>query len=245
MKILYIRFLILRSAFIVFRKYLPLYLFFLILILPGCHRGTKPTEMVDTYHLNYEIRYLEEMAGEIPTKILPRTLEAYYSRHYVYTRIDGFFNQFTLVQIADLKQSQVTTMLDFFGTQVSHTGKPGELPAGIYMPDQLVMRFTEDTATIGGYLSERIEVETADEQYDIYFTREIRVRHPNISTPYYKVNHPLTAFRIQLSHLKMHLTCKNSEYKSIDSEMFKIPQAYKPVNREAMEDIINNLFTKD
>jgi hypothetical protein len=201
--------------------------------------------MVDTYHLQYEIIYLEEMAGEIPTKILPKTMDAFFSRQYVYTRIDGFFSQFTLVQIADLKRNQVTTLLDFFGTHVSYTGNPGELPAGINEPQQLVLRFTDDTATIGGYLSERIEVETAEEQYDIYCTREIRIRHPNISTPYQTVNHPLTAFRIQLSHLKMHLTCKNSEFKSVDSEMFKISEVYKPVNRETMEDIINNLFTKD
>jgi hypothetical protein len=229
----------------VFRKYLPFYLFFLTLIAPGCRRGSQPTEMIDTYHLQYEIKYLEEMAGEIPTKILPRTMDAFFSKHHVYTRIDGFFNQFTLVQIADLKRNQVTTLLDFFGTHVSYTGRPGELPAGVRVPDQLVIRSTGDTATIGGYLSERIEVETTDEQFDIYCTREIRVRHPNISTPYQTVNHPLTEFRIQLSHLKMHLTCKHSEYKAVDSEMFIIPEVYKPVNRDAMEDIINSLFTKD
>ncbi len=111
--------------------------------------------------------------------------------------------------------------------------------------EKLKLHFTKDTVTIGGFLSEKIEVETADEQYDIYSTPEIRVRNSNISTPYQTVNHPLTAFRIQLSHLKMDLTCKSSEYKSIESEMFKIPEEYKAVNRAAMEEIINNLFTKD
>jgi hypothetical protein len=43
----------------------------------------------------------------------------------------------------------------------------------------------------------------------------------------------------------MHLTCKKSEYKSVDYEMFIIPEEYKQVNRAAMEEIINNLFTKD
>ena len=110
---------------------------------------------------------------------------------------------------------------------MTYTGKPGELPAGIKELDQLVLHFTNDTATIGGLLSERIEVETADEQYDIYCTPEIRVRRPNISTPYQTVKHPLTAFRIQLSHLKMDLSCKKSQFKSIDSEMFTIPEEYK------------------
>lgn len=227
------------------QKYLPIYIFFLTLVVAGCQRNRELPENIDAYYLQYEIKYLEEMAGDIPTKILPRKMDAYYSKPFVYTSIDGFFNQFTLVQIADLRKNQVITLLDFFGTHVSYTGRPGDLPAGVKQLEELNLKYTKDTATIGGFLSERIEVETADAHYDIYSTPEIRVRHPNISTPYQTVNHPLTAFRIQLSHLKMDLTCKSSEFKSIESEMFKVPEKYKAVNRAAMEEIINNLFTKD
>jgi hypothetical protein len=201
--------------------------------------------MIDAHHLQYEIEYLEEKAGDIPTRILPGTMDAYYARHYVYTKIEGFFSQFRLVQIANLRQKQVTTLLDFFGTHVSYTGQPGELPAGIVQPDHMKIRYTGDTALIGGYLSERIEVETGNEQFDIYCTREIKVRHSNLCTPYQTINHPLTGFSIQLSILKMHLTCVNSEYIPVNSEMFKIPEKYKPVNRATMEEIINNLFTKE
>lgn len=185
------------------------------------------------------------MAGDIPTKILPRKMDAYYSKYFVYTRIDGFFNQFTLVQIADLKRNQVSTLLDFFGTHVSYTGSKGELPASVMDLEELDMKFTKDTITLGGFLSEKIEVKTIDSQYDIYYTPEIKVRHPNISTPYTMVKYPLTSFRIQLSQLKMHLTCNKYEHKIVDYEMFSIPEEYKRVNRAAMEEIINNLFTKD
>ena len=230
---------------IVFPKYFLFYVFFLLLIVSGCRNLTTTPETIDSYYLQYEIKYLEEMAGDIPTKILPRKMDAYYSKQFVYTRIDGFFNQFTLVQIADLKRNQVSTLLDFFGTHVSYTGSKGELPAAVMELEGLEIQFTKDTATIGGLLSERIEVETTDSKYDIYYTSEIKVRRPNISTPYTMVKYPLTSFRIQLSHLKMHLTCKKSEYKTVDYEMFSIPEEYKQVNRAAMEEIINNLFTKD
>lgn len=223
----------------------PVYLLLFALSMLACNRETDMPDELEVYHLQYEIEYLEEMAGDVPTKILPRKMEAFYSKQFVYTRIDGFFNQFTLVQIANLKQKRVHTLLDFFGTHVSYSGEEGELPAGIQELEDLKLRFTRDTASIGGFLSEKILVETGGEQYDIYSTSEIKVRHPNISTPYQTVNAPLTAFRIQLSHLKMELRCKNSEVLTIDSEIFTIPEKYKAVNRAAMEEIINNLFTKD
>jgi len=229
----------------VFPKYFLFYVFFLLLLVSGCRHLTTTPETIDSYYLQYEIKYLEEMAGDIPTKLLPRKMDAYYSKHYVYTRIDGFFNQFTLVQIADLKRNRISTLLDFFGTHVCYTGSKGELPAAVMELEGLEIRFTKDTVTLGGFLSERIEVETTDNQYDIYYTPDIKVRHPNISTPYTMVKYPLTSFRIQLSHLKMHLTCKKSEYKPVDYAMFSVPEEYKQVNRAAMEEIINNLFTKD
>jgi hypothetical protein len=104
---------------------------------------------------------------------------------------------------------------------------------------------TGDTLRIGGLNSERVEVVTENGGYDIYCTREFTIRRPNISTPYHSVEYPLTDFRIQLSMLKMHLSCTASEYVTIESEIFSIPDDYKAVDRATMEHIINSLFTKE
>ncbi len=228
-----------------FRKYLLYPPLLLTLIISGCQPKSDAPDMVEAYHLKYDIIYLQEKVGDIPTKVLPGTMDAYYTKQYVYTSISGFFNQFNLVQIADLRRKKVTTLLDFFATHVYYAGESGEFPAGIMIPENMEMRFTDDTTTIGGFLSERIEVETEEGIFDIYSTRDIKIRHPNMSTPYRNVDDPLTAFRIQLSQLKMQLNCSSSELKSVDSEMFTVPDSYKAVNRAAMEEIINNLFTKD
>ena len=169
---------------------------------------------------------------------------SFYTKYFVLTKIEGFFNQFSLIQIADLKRRRVTTLLNFFGNKVYYAGGSGELPAGILKPDRLKCRFTGETVVIGGVNSERVDVDTGDEQYNIYFTRDFTVRRPNISTPYHMVDYPLTEFRIQLSVLKMHLSCRELEYKPIESEIFTIPEEYRAVNRAAMEEIINSLFTK-
>ena len=90
-----------------------------------------------------------------------------------------------------------------------------------------------------------MKIDTGSETYDMYYTRDFSVRRPNLSTPYGSIDHPLSDFRIQLSYLKMHLTC--SEYQSIiiDSEIFTVPEEYRLVSRSDMEDIINSLFTKE
>jgi hypothetical protein len=229
----------------VFRTKSLFCILFLIVAFSGCQRTRKLPETLDAYHMVYRIDYLEDRAGDIPTKILPGKMNAYYTKYYVLTSIDGFFNQFTLNQVADLRRRRVTTILTFFGTKVYCLGEPGELPAGIVDPGRMHFTETGEMKMIGGLESRSLQVETDTGQFPIFYTTDFTVRRPNISTPYSSVDYPLTDFRIQLSYLKMHLTCSEFETKSIDSEVFNVPPEFKPVTREVMEEIINSLFTKD
>ena len=200
---------------------------------------------MDANYVKYKIEYLDKMAGDIPTRFLPAQMDSYYTKHYVLTRIEGLFNQFSLIQVADLKRKRVTTMLNFFGNRVYYKGNHGELPAGIKELKQKEYRFTGETSVIGGLNSERIEIGTGKDKFDIYVTKDFSVRQPNIVTPYQNIDAPLTDFPIQLSMLKMRLSCIGFESKTVESELFKVPDNYRSVSRLEMEEIINSLFTKD
>lgn len=217
----------------------------LLLILESCNRNPNPEGIIPSYHISYDVNYRDYMAGDIPTKLLPKTLDAYYTRHHVRTEIKGFMNQFSLVLIADLKQRRVYTLLSFFGTDVYYRGEPGELPAGISDPGDLNMRYTGDTIRIGGLLSERIRVSSDKGEYDIYATEDFNSRKPNLCTPFRQVQYPLTHFDVKLSYLDMELICNEFTSENIEANLFIIPDSYKAVNRENMETIINNLFTND
>ena len=216
-----------------------------LFLLSGCGRFGQLSKSVDANYVKYKIEYLDKMAGDIPTRFLPSQMDSYYTKHHVLTRIEGLFNQFSLIQIADLKRKRVTTMLNFFGNRVFYRGDQGELPAGIIELKQMEYRFTGETSVIGGLNSERIEIGTGKDQFDIYVTDDFSVRQPNIVTPYHTIDAPLTEFPIQLSMLKMRLSCIGFESKTVESELFKVPENYRSVSRLEMEEIINSLFTKE
>jgi hypothetical protein len=215
------------------------------LILNGCVKSPELPETLIAHHLKYQIEYLEDKAGDIPTKILPGQMDAYYTDYFVLSRIEGFLEQFTLTQIADLRREKVTTMLRFFDSKFYYEGKNGELPVAIIEPKKMNVTLTGETTLIGGLHSERVEVDTGDEKFNIYLTKDFDVKRPNIATPYRSIDYPLSEFRVQLSLLKMVLSCKEFETKSIDSQLFEVPPEYRLVSKEDMENIINSLFTKD
>ncbi|MDF1571334.1 MAG: hypothetical protein P1P82_06930 [Bacteroidales bacterium] len=217
----------------------------LVLFAFACNRNSGKPGQVEAEYIRYRVNYLDHMAGDIPTSLLPDMMEAYYTKKHVFTRIHGYFGQFSLVQVADLRKNTVTTMLNFFGTKVVHTGKKGEVPAGITQLKNPSLEVTSDTLTVCGMLSTRGIVCDADGEYDVYFIEDIGIKSPNITTPYYFIDHVLSDFRVQLSMLKMHLVMFGHEVRKVDPGMFEIPEAYVPVSRETMEHIINSLFTKE
>jgi hypothetical protein len=200
---------------------------------------------MEAHYMKYHISYLENMAGDVPTRILPARMDSWYTDYFVVTRINGFFNQFSLIQIADLRNKRVTTLLNLFGNKVYTRGGKGELPAGIIAPLEMHIQNTGKQSVIGGLNSEQVQIDTGDESYNMYYTRDFSVRRPNLSTPYRTINYPLSDFRIQLSYLKMHLTCTEYDSRIIESEMFTVPDEYRLVTRPVMEEIINSLFTKE
>lgn len=226
------------------RLYFPL-LFLIPLLLFGCRYHHHLPDTLDAHYLKYRISYLEPMAGDIPTRILPGKMDSWYTDYFVVTRIDGFFRQFSLIQIADLRNGRVSTLLNLFGDKVYYRAKKGELPAGIIAPSEIHIEETGKQSVIGGLHSEQLKIDTGSETFTMYYTRDFSVQRPNLSTPYGSIDHPLSDFRIQLSALKMQLTCSEYETRTVASEIFKIPKEYKPVSRPVMEQIINSLFTKE
>ena len=228
-----------------FRKPPILFLSLLLILLNSCRRDANLPEMVDAHYLLYQIEYLEDTAGDIPTRILPSTMQSWYTKQFVIMKIEGFLKQFSLIQLADLKHRRVTTLLNVFGNKLYYRSRQGQLPAGVIVPQNLSFRNTRESTVIGGLQSNRVEVDTGEEKFNIYFTEDFSVRRPNLSTPYREIDKPLSAFPIQLSYLKMNLTCKLYEERTVESKLFSIPDEYREVSRPVMEGFINSLFTKD
>ena len=96
------------------RRFLFPFLFLVSLLFFSCRRNTALPETMEAHYIKYNISYLESMAGDVPTRILPAKMDSWYTDYFVVTKISGFFSQFSLIQIADLKNKRVSTLLSPF-----------------------------------------------------------------------------------------------------------------------------------
>ncbi len=228
-----------------FQRITKITLGIIIIAISSCNQGSKDLESIEVDYIKYNVFYMENMAGDIPTSILPNEMHAYFTKNHVLTEIKGMFGQFRLVQIANLKKNTVISMLNFLGNKIYFIGEKGEIPIGIHPLDDPKIDFTEDTLTISGLKSYRVAVQLPDQSYDIYYTDEIDIKNPNITTPYAFIDNVLSDFRVQLSYLKMRIILEEYKKETVNPSLFEIPEDYEQVTRETMNSIINNLFTKD
>lgn len=200
------------------------------------------TETVDAIVIEYDVDYVDEIAGSVPTNILPGKMTLVFANRMAMNTIEGFLGQFTLSYIADLKKETVTTVLKIFDKKYYYSGKKGENPAGIAEMKDMKLEKTNNTTRILDFDAVKYNLYIPGyEEKEIWCT-DIGIKNPNITTPYKELDKVLLQFYTELSVLKMNMTAQKIEEKMLNSEIFMIPKNYEEISRAEMELILKELF---
>lgn len=215
----------------------------ILVIFTACTHQKVPKGDTKATVIEYKVNYLTEKAGKIPTKMLPSKMTVVFAGHYAMNRIEGFFGQFSLIYIGNLKTESVTTLLKLFDKKYVYYGVKGELPCGFIDPGPLEIRKTGNSREISGFFCNELEIK-ASGQPDIlvYSTDRIKIKNPNVTTPYKEINEVLLQFNTQLSLLEMNLTASSVQEMTVSWDIFRVTEDYKEREREFMENTINELF---
>jgi hypothetical protein len=214
-----------------------------VLITAGCKNSTIPKGEVTATVIEYKVTYLTEKAGNIPTKMLPGKMTVIFAGRYALNRIEGFFGQFSLVYIGNLKNESVITMLKLFDKRYVYYGKKGDLPCGFNELKNLSIKETGTNKDLLGIHCKELLIST-DEKPPFYAlcSSDIDIKNPNITTPFKEINEVLLEFNTQLSLLDMKLTATSVKDKTISWDLFRVPVDYKEKSKEFMENTIRELF---
>ncbi|MCB9012849.1 MAG: hypothetical protein H6539_02280 [Bacteroidales bacterium] len=219
------------------------YLLIPIIILSGCNSNSIPSGEVSAKIIEYKVTYLNEQAGSIPTKMLPRKMIVIFAGNFAMNRIEGFFGQFSLIYIGNLKNESVITLLRIFDKKYVYYGKKGELPCGFKETTNLSITETDAKKDILGYSSNEWLISSDSiPEFKAWSTSEIKIKNPNVTTPYKDLGEVLLEFNTQLSLLDMNLTASSIEEKMISWESFKVSDDYQERSKEFMERKFRELF---
>ena len=103
---------------------------------------------------------------------------------------------------------------------------------------------TNETRVIAGLTCKRAiaTLPSNNESFDIYYTQDIDLRHPNLNNPYKKVDGVLVQFELQLLNLKMEFLAEKFIRQTSRQSRMVFPASTTEITRDQMTQILNKLM---
>lgn len=188
--------------------------------------------------ITYEITYPESSIPEAQQQQLPSNLTLYIKDNKVKTEmITGMFTRKT---IKDAEQQKATTLLEIMGQKYAIEQTKEDIQEQIKEQGNPEVQVTDETKEIAGYECKKAVVTSEDgEKQDVFFSPEIGSSELNFDSPAYKqINGIPLDYQMKTNMFTMKLTATEIETKKIKDESFAIPDDYKKVTQEELQNML-------
>jgi len=218
-------------------------LFILVLLLATCskkeYKGIHKQGRIE-----YKITYLNADNGNFDPSLLPKKMVLEFNENFCTNTIDGFMGFFRLGNITYFGKKKSTTYLKVLDKNYIFYGSRQELMCCFDTFED--MRIETDTLTkvICGLNSKHAKaiIPSTGDVFEIYYTFDINLDHPNVTNPYLDVDGVLTDFVLFMGPYKMRFEAQKFDPSSTPKETLGVPEDAVQVNREQMVYALDRLM---
>lgn len=188
--------------------------------------------------IKYSITYPESSIPEAQKQQLPGNLTLYIKGNMVKSEmITGMFTRKT---IKDAEQQKATTLLDIMGQKYAIEQTKEDIRQQIEEQGKPKVTVTAKDKKIAGYDCKKaiVKSENEDEQ-TIYFSPEIGNASLNFDSPVYQqIDGIPLEYQMKNNMFTMRLSAKEVTKKKISDDNFVIPDDYKKVTQEELQNML-------
>lgn len=225
-------------------RYFSFFVFaFFTFIILSCHKADE-IQSITSGRINYKITYLDHNLDHKKAELLPKTMKLLFNKRQAVYYIEGFMGLYGLNTYTDLHSHTASTLLKVFDKYYVYHGKRDELICCFDNLGDMNIQETGRSIVLAGFncTESIIALPSSNENFVIYHTHEINLKHPNVSTPYERIEGVLMEFELTLMGLRMRFTA--DEYQPLDEKLIndELSKKAKEISREQMMKIIQKLM---
>lgn len=192
--------------------------------------------------ITYKIEFNEEEKAERSIiGLLPETMKFYYKDKSSSMEISAF-GMFRCAYISNLQKKTNSVLFYFMPKKFECSAKFGENMIGFDPMPGLIITPTTEEKEMFGLTAQKVHVsftDTTKDDYDIWYTKDIKVHEPNWHTPYKDIDGVLLDYRIALKGISMHITVNDISDLAVDSAKFLVPKDFAKVDVDSMNAIFD------
>lgn len=217
-----------------------LFLLLLLIALSSCkNKGMKDLSQGE---IHFNITY-GGPPGSFGPKVLPKNMIVSFKKDKVLFDIRAIGNS-GISNLSNPSEEIYDTYLNLIGIRYSYEGIDEEIPPGLASMQGMVIKKTDDTGEIIGFKCQRAEVtfpSLPDSVYDIWYTDEINIDHPNAANPFKEIDGVLLNFFFFMGDREFRFEAESIYSKEIPDKIFERRIKYTPISKELMDTLITRL----
>jgi hypothetical protein len=204
----------------------------------------KSQQLISSGKIEYSISYLNKDLDSKMIELLPKQMRLLFNEDQAINYIDGFLGFYKINTITNFNTRKCMTLLKVFDKHYIFKGRRDELMCCFDDMKGMEIQETGEVKDIAGLPCKRavIKLPGTDETFDIYYTGEINLKHPNATNPYKNIDGVLMEFELHLLFLKMRFTAENFQPHVTSVSQVEIPGNSKEISRDQMTQILSRLL---
>jgi len=194
-----------------------------------------------------KIHYSVEYRGKVmqmPKELMPKSLVVSFKNDNILYELISPFGHSGITNLANPTKGIYDTYLSMFTIKYFYSSEPGESYPGFEAMDGIEINKKPETTVICGYKCKKAEVTLPSDRkktYDIWYTHEIPVKNPNVSTPFRQIDGVLMSFFFVIGESEFHFVAENVYKADFPDKTFERKEKYVQVSREDISKFINKI----
>jgi hypothetical protein len=203
----------------------------------------KGVKNIDEGEIDYRIDYTGTV-GSVPIEVLPKRLIVSFKDDKILFEMISPVGNSGILNLSNPEESIYDTYFSIFTLKYYYAADKGEMYPGFESMSGIQIHKTEKTSVICGFNCKNAEVTFPfDRQkiYNIWYTKEISVKNPNASSPFYEIEGVLMSFFFLIGKSELSFTAESVYRKDIPDQTFERRDNFVRVSREEIIKFINRM----
>lgn len=211
-----------------------------IFAMTGYSCREKGGKYIDEGEIHYNIEYVG-YAGSIPKDFLPKNLVVSFKKDKILFEMTGIGNS-GIINLSNPEAGIFDTYFSLVSYKYYYAAEPGEIFPGFEVMDGMEIKKTGKTSVICGFNCKNAEVTFPSDKsvvFDIWYTNEIKVKNPNASTPFSRIDGVLMSFFFRMGTSELHFEAESVYEMSLPDNTFERRENYTRVSRDDIKKVMN------
>lgn len=204
-------------------------------------RGAK---YIKEGEIHYTIEYVGTF-GSIPKDVYPKNLIVSFKHNKILFEMISPIGNSGILNLSNPDKDIYDTYFSLFTLRYYYAAKKGEMYPGFEAMDGMELHKTDKTSVICGFDCKNAEITFPDDRqkvFDIWYTDEIRVKDPNVCSPFTEIDGVLLSFVFLIGHSELHFSAENVYRKDVPDQIFERREKFKPATRQEIVKFLTKML---